>query len=226
MNLDGNLSVNSRHHVTDQMRQRLLNFNIHTWSFLTKFGEKLFKNLFPVILNVRVHAENVFPRIDRRCVFVHFRSTRSSHEMQDCAVRVFVGLLHLLQFPVKNGRNLIRGVQRRPGRQRQVDLHAAFVKLRQEISSEPRQLPTRIGNHQPCQQHQRQRSRNAQTNQIASTPFEESQQHTIMLNMRCLRLRQQIPRQDRRDGERHDERCEDRNDVRHAQRSKQAAFDT
>ena len=126
------------------------------------------KNLVALRFRFRIHAEDVFADVDWRCMFVHLGSTRSANEVQNLAVGILVRLLHRLKHRVDRAGDLVGRIERRAGRQRHVDLDAAFVERRQEVSPKLRHLPGGDANGEPSQNQQRTRHRHAESNQIAS----------------------------------------------------------
>ena len=105
-------------------------------------------------------------------------------------------------------------------------MHAAFVELRQEVgahvgvSCQP-QKPTSI----QVSEQQQAGMPHAEADEKAGHPLQAAEQQAVAVAMRGLRLRQQVVRQHRRDGQRHDERRQDRHDVGDAQRRKQPTLD-
>ena len=175
---------------------------------------------------MRIDAQDVFTRVHRRRVLVHFRPPRPPHEMNDLAVAVVGGLLHGPQLRVDDCRHLIRGVERRPRRERDIHLHAALVERRQEVSAQPGKLPAGKRHAQPRCREEQSRRRHAEPDQRCGQRLQGPQQQPVLVMVGRRRVRQQVIRQHGRHGQRHEQRREDRHDVGHAEGREQPALDS
>ena len=97
--------------MADEVSERLLYLDGDAGNLAAKFGEQFLDDLVAVPAAVRIDAQDVFTRVHRRRVLIHFRPTCTPHEMNDFAVWLVVGLLEPPQLRVDEGRHLIRGVE-------------------------------------------------------------------------------------------------------------------
>ncbi len=130
--LDADLRLHAGEHVTDEMRERLLDGDHHA-GHLRKFFAHLFESRFTRLSRLRVEADDDFGNVDPFGVFVEFGAPRAAPEGMHFAV-----LLHLLQAVVDHAGDMVRRGERRAGRQQHVDLHAPFVEGRQKVAAELR----------------------------------------------------------------------------------------
>ena len=100
VDLDRDLRIDAGHHVTDQMVQRLIGFDIHSGHLFPESADDLIESLGSRLMSVRVQAQDVFAGINGHRVFIHFSATSSSHEMEDQPVGLIDGFLHHEEFRV------------------------------------------------------------------------------------------------------------------------------
>ena len=67
-------------------------------------SSNLLNHLLAALVHVGIHAEDVFARIHRRGMFVHFRPARAADEVQDLAVGIGRRLLPLAELLVDQAR--------------------------------------------------------------------------------------------------------------------------
>ena len=107
VDLDCNLSVDARYHVTNQVSQWLLDLDINTRSFVANFLTKAGEDFIALCRRFGVHAQNVFTEVDGRCMLVHLGSAGSTNEVQNFAIRIVVSLLHRLKDGINRSRSFV-----------------------------------------------------------------------------------------------------------------------
>ena len=225
VHLDRDLGVDARHHVADEVGQRLLHLDRYAWDLTTELVEQLLDDLLAMPAGVGIDGEDVFARIHWRRMLVEFGPARPADKGEDLAAWPFIGLLQAPEFRVDEAADGVRCLQRRARRQGDVHLNAPLVERREEIAAQPGELPAGDGHADPGEHEQEAGHRHAQANERRGEALEAGQQHPVVLAVRGGRLRQEIEGEHRRHRQRHHQRRQDRDDVGHGQRGKQPALD-
>ena len=111
MNFDGDLSVDTGHHVTDQVRERLFDLDVNARNLVLDPLQQLRQHLLAILIHLGIHAQDVFAEVDRRRVLVHLRSTGAPDEVEDLAVGVGRATLHRQEHVVDVSGHLIGRLQ-------------------------------------------------------------------------------------------------------------------
>ncbi len=103
--LDGNVGIHSRHHVTDHVREWLLNCNVHAGTSSRKFFEQLFQELILAIFATRGFMLRMYSLVltGSTCSSNSARPVRPD-ENAELPSGILVRLLHGLQFAINRPR--------------------------------------------------------------------------------------------------------------------------
>src|SRR5262245_8362611 len=138
---DGDLGGDARNHVTDQMGQRLLDFNVDTGNLVFQLTKQLRDDRFTRAAAIRIDGQNILTGVGRFRVFIEFRSSGAADELENLPARIRVGFHKPAKFVIDRGTGSDRRIERRARWQRDIDLDCSLVKRRQKVGPQLQEQP-------------------------------------------------------------------------------------
>ena len=140
---------------------------------------------------------------------------------------VLLVLHHAPELAVEDGTDLVGRFQGRSRRGKHVDLGRTFVERREEVTAQTSQDARRHGHRhgRHAQNTGNSEAVHTQPDDRRRGPLQATQQESVPFRPgRLFHPAEQVVRQHRGDRQGHDQRCQDRHDVGHAERGEQTAF--